>query len=138
MHRGRRLRALSAQLLPGDQRPIILHGEALTPPQAACQGLPTVADHSQSLGRPRSGQVRSGQVSPGTTVHKPAIKRPTAGRLAETHALRGPERAPSGREGNLPQTGLELGNLGWQWCLGRSAPDWLVLVGAHAGPSDSN
>ena len=37
--------------------------------------------------------VRSGQLLPATTVRQPVIKRPTARRLAETHALRGPEGA---------------------------------------------
>ena len=41
----------------------------------------------------RSAQVSSGHVLPATTVRRPAIKRPTAGTLAETDALRGPVRA---------------------------------------------
>ena len=56
-----------------------------------------------------SGQVRSGQVLPANTVRQPAIKRPMAGRLAETHTLRGPERAPAGREATWPRRGLSWG-----------------------------
>ena len=91
-------------------------------------------------------QVRSGIAS----HHRPSTRYQasegrTSGRSTRTQRPR--EGASRWRSG-LTQTGLELGDLGWQWSLcliriapspGRSAPYWLVrVVGARSGPSDSN
>ena len=98
-------------------------------------------------GKPR-GNLRSGRVLPATTARQPRYQASdgrTSGRNA--HAQR-PREGASRWRSCLTRTGLELGDLGWQWylCLiriapspGRSAPYWLVPgMGARSGPSDSS
>ena len=76
---------------------------------ATCRdvGTPVMAVWIQ--GGDIGNQVRSGQVLLATPVHQPAIQHPTARLLAETHALRGSDRAPAGSEATLPTLGLSWG-----------------------------
>ena len=103
--------------------------------------LPMIVMQVRS-GQVTSGQVRSGQVLPATTIRQPAIKRPMAGRLAETHTHTEAQRGHQPVE-KLPDPDRELGMVAVplphpdSTVPGRSAPGYWLVVGAHSGPSDS-
>ena len=91
-----------------------------------------------------AGQVRSGIASHHRTPARyQASDDRTSGRNTRTPR---PREGASRYRGCLTWTGLELGNLGWQWylCLiriapspgggGGGAPDWLVPVVGGGGP----
>ena len=109
-------------------------------------GGETVACYEGSFQRWGAGptHVRSGQVLPATTVRQPAIQCPTAGPSGRNTHTQRPREGASRYRSYLTRTGLELGDLGWQWhlCLIRIAPppggralySLVPVVQARSGP----